>query len=137
MHRGRNGAAEREGCLGRRPKLGRERCRERRTAVGAAKLEDDAHPARALSRPVRERHVRLQRSRAQRGIQLRPEPEVPEVHRGHGVQEDVALEPADLPIVLVLQVIAVREAVDLDGHRVLAGAEMIRDVELRGRLAPS
>ncbi len=110
--------------------------RDRRAPVGAQEPGAHAH-RRGRRRPgVRQRHVEGQRAVTQRAVQRRARPEVAHVRGRHGVQEHVPLEAADLPVVLVLEVVAVREPEQLDRHGVLARAQVLRHVELGGRLAP-
>lgn len=63
---------------------------------------------------------------AERGVQL----EVAQVHGRGGVEVDRAEDPAQPDHVLVLQPVAVRVPVDLDGDLVPARLEVLRDVVL-------
>ena len=63
-------------------------------------------------------------------------PEVAHMHARRGHEKHVTLDSADLPVILPFEIRAIREAVDLDGHRVGARLQERRDVELGRRLAP-
>ncbi len=65
------------------------------------------------------------------GVKLGPNPDVAQVDRRRGVQVDVAVDAAEPPEVLILQVAAVGPAVDPHGERVLTGPQIGRQVELR------
>jgi len=63
-------------------------------------------------------------------------PEVAHMHARRGHEKHVTLDSADLPVILPFEIRAIREAVDLDGHRVGARLQERRDVELGRSLAP-
>ena len=58
------------------------------------------------------------------------EAEVAQTHLRGGVKVDVAVDAAQAEHVLILEVAAVRPAVDLDGQRIAARTDIARDVEL-------
>ena len=68
-------------------------------------------------------------------IEIRPDPKIAHVHTGRGEQVHIPVDAAQPPIVLVFQIAAIRPAVHAHRQRVLAGAEVRRDVKLGGQPA--
>ncbi len=104
---------------------------ERRDLVGAAVDPVDAELGDDQGDRVRGRpggDLRIDRSRAV-GVPG-AQPEVVDGARGPGQQGDVAEDPRQPPLVLVLQIAGRRPLVDPDQDDVLPGGEQVGDVEL-------
>ena len=68
-------------------------------------------------------------------VQLASDPEVTDVDLGPRNQVDIAKNPAQTPEVLVLQIGAIAPAIDLGRDQILAGPQIVGDIELGRRAA--
>jgi len=85
-------------------------------------------------------HVAHVEAHPQRGVaivivQLGARPNVAHVHGGLGVEVDLAVQAAQPPVILILQIGAVAPTIDLRRHQILAWLQVGRDVELGGQAA--
>ena len=88
-------------------------------------------PAGVAETPVRQRGGEFEDAFSV-VVEIGPDREIPEEGRRAGQQRDLAVDAADPPEVLALEVAAVAPAEDGNGHGVRAGAHPVGDPELGG-----